>query len=75
MHLFTVRQISLLDYLGGAITYIVKVFEISTSKYKKFAYCTSILCGPLMVAQWLRYCVTNRKVVGSLPDGVLGIFH
>jgi hypothetical protein len=31
--------------------------------------------GLLMVAQWLRYCVTNRKVAGSIPDGVIGIFH
>jgi hypothetical protein len=30
---------------------------------------------PLMVAQWLRYCATNRKVTGSIPDGVIGIFH
>jgi hypothetical protein len=27
------------------------------------------------VAQWLRYCATNRKVTGSIPDGVIGIFH
>jgi len=27
------------------------------------------------VAQWLRCCVTNRKVVGSIPAGVIGIFH
>ena len=26
------------------------------------------------VAQWLRCCVTNRKVAGSIPDGVIGIF-
>jgi hypothetical protein len=26
------------------------------------------------VAQWLRYCATNRKVAGSIPDGVIGIF-
>jgi hypothetical protein len=31
--------------------------------------------GPLMVAQWLRYCATNRKVAGSIPYGVIGIFH
>jgi hypothetical protein len=31
--------------------------------------------GPLMVAQWLRYCASNRKVAGSIPDGVIGIFH
>jgi hypothetical protein len=28
-----------------------------------------------VVAQWLRYCATNRKVIGSIPDGVIGIFH
>jgi hypothetical protein len=27
------------------------------------------------VAQWLRYCATNRRVTGSIPDGVIGIFH
>jgi hypothetical protein len=33
------------------------------------------LCGLSAVAQWLRYCATNRKVAGSIPDGVIGIFH
>ena len=27
------------------------------------------------VAQWLRYCATNEKVTGSIPTGVIGIFH
>jgi len=27
------------------------------------------------VAQWLRCCATNRKVAGSIPDGVVGIFN
>ena len=27
------------------------------------------------VAQWLRCCATNRKVAGSIPSGVTGIFH
>jgi len=27
------------------------------------------------VAQWLRCFATNRKVAGSIPDGVNGIFH
>ena len=26
-------------------------------------------------AKRLRCCATNRKVVGSIPDGVTGIFH
>ena len=27
------------------------------------------------MAQWLRCCATNRKVAGSIADGVTGIFH
>ena len=27
------------------------------------------------VAQWIRCCATNRKVAGSIPDGVIGVFH
>ena len=28
----------------------------------------------LAVAQWLRYCATNRKAAGSIPAGVSGFF-
>jgi hypothetical protein len=28
-----------------------------------------------VVAQWLRHCAKNRKVAGSIPHGVIGIFH
>ena len=31
--------------------------------------------GGTAVAQWLRCSATNRKVTGSIPDGVIGIFH
>ena len=24
---------------------------------------------------WLRHCTTSSKVAGSIPDGVIGIFH
>jgi hypothetical protein len=44
-------------------------------KYTIFGENTSNIGGPLMVAQWVRYCATNRKVAGSIPDGVIGIFH
>jgi hypothetical protein len=26
------------------------------------------------VAQWLRYCATNQKVTGSIPNGVVEFF-
>jgi len=24
---------------------------------------------------WLTHCATSRKVAGSIPDGIIGIFH
>ena len=30
------------------------------------------ICG---VRGWLRHCATSRKFAGSIPDGVIGIFH
>jgi hypothetical protein len=27
------------------------------------------------VVIWLRYCATSPKVAGSIPDGVIGVFH
>jgi len=29
----------------------------------------------MAVAQWLWRCATNRKVAGSIPNGVIGIFR
>jgi hypothetical protein len=61
------------------IQYAKRMFRILLPSV---AYLTTIFLhlisrrgGPLMVAQWLRYCTTNRKVAGSIPDGVIGIFH
>ena len=34
-----------------------------------------VVCKGTAVAQWLRCCATNRKVAGSISDGVIGIFH
>ena len=31
--------------------------------------------GGTAIAHWLRCCATNRKVVGSIPVGISGIFH
>ena len=40
--------------------------------------CIHFLCSVpptgTAVAQWLRYFATNRKVAGSIPVGVIGIF-
>ena len=38
---------------------------------------THILIAPWCTRwrSWLRHCATSRKVAGSIPDGVNGIFH
>ena len=43
-------------------------------KQTVFRMCSSGEVGTVVV-QWLRRCATNRKVAGSIPDGVIGIFH
>ena len=42
--------------------------------FPTFSYNALISAGTA-VAQWLRRCATNRKVAGSIPDGVIGIIH
>jgi hypothetical protein len=33
------------------------------------------MTGPTQQRSWLRYWATNRKVAGSIPDGVIGILY
>ena len=33
------------------------------------------LIGGTRWSSWLRHCATSRKVVGSIPDGVIGFFQ
>jgi len=48
-----------------------------TSVYLHFLFIFTyyVLKVGTAVAQWLRCCATNRKVAGSIPAGVIGIFH
>jgi len=36
--------------------------------------CVCVCVWGTAVAQWLRCCVTNRKVAGSIPAGISGFF-
>ena len=51
-------------YLSKGIAYALTVFYLST-------YFT---LGTRW-RSWLRHCATSRKVLGSIPDGVIAIFH
>ena len=60
-------------------TYSVK-FKIKERNFQKQSFTSRIIKCIIFVkgtavAQWLRCCATNRKVAGSIPDGVTGIFH
>ena len=41
----------------------------------RILYNPKVHCGTRGARSWLRHCATNRKVAGSIPDGVIGIFH
>ena len=55
------------------VSFIFLSFFTSFSNY--FLLINSFLIISVLMAQWLRCCATNRKVAGSIPDGVIGIFH
>jgi hypothetical protein len=43
--------------------------DITRTQYTKFHCAVTRWCS------WLRHCATNRKVAGSIPDGIIGIFN
>jgi len=52
-----------------------KDFRYSDIRNKIIIWGFIFQCGATAVAQWLRCCATNLKVAGSIPGGVIGIFH
>jgi hypothetical protein len=62
------------DYYDHYYTYIYICIHI----YRHYIYvyiCIYIYIRGTAVAQRLRYCAIKRKVAGSIPGGVTGIFH
>ena len=48
---------------------------LEVTEYSMCSYMTYLISkAGTAVAQWLRCCATNRKVAGSIPAGVSGIF-
>jgi len=54
------------------------LFIHETPAYQDYIHKVSVILHDYVsaqgtaVAQWLRCCATNRKVAGSIPDGVIG---
>ena len=82
----TVRQYSVADWDRGVSSIYEFPVQLHIKTYEqrcewenrtfqvKITNIVLIYMG-IAVAQWLKCCVTNRKVVASIPDGVIGIFH
>ena len=51
-----------------------KIFSKTMNQWKVY-FCMVVSHTGTAVAQCLRCCATNRKVTGSIPGGVNGIFH
>jgi len=49
--------------------------EAYNSVRRKVFYNIFIEFGGTRWHSWLRHCATSRKVAGSIPDDVIGIFH
>ena len=54
---------------------VLFILYLNTKSLKNSNITYQFSAGTSQTAQWLRCCATNRKVAGSIPDGVIGIFH
>jgi hypothetical protein len=52
---------------------ITKGTDLKGCSHGLFRYCAGT--EATRWRSWLRHCATCRKVAGSIPDGVIGIFH
>ena len=65
----------LLIIFSSLIPYVINIIS-SFSAYIYFSFLFCCFCFHLHRWRiWLMHCATNRKVAGSIPDGVTGIFH
>ena len=60
------------DGVGG---FLCAQMIYNTVFWKMFVVICVVIAVYTAVAQWLRCCAANRKVAGSIPAGVIGIFH
>jgi len=58
---------------------VASFIRVSSTTYQFIAYPNVMFQIQMLVGSrwcsWLRHCATRRKVAGSIPDSVIGIFH
>jgi hypothetical protein len=68
-------------FLGILLLFLYLLFFcfISNSGFTFVLYFRNVIFVLIYVGhaveQWLRHCATKRKAAGSIPDGVIGMFH
>jgi len=62
-------------YFANAMRfYDVIIFTLVCADMRKIFKLYLFRIGGTRWRSWLRHCATSRKVAGSIPDGVTGIF-
>ena len=61
-------------YSNGSLPPILITSKLVTYPYINIIEVLTIYCGTRW-RSWLRHCATSRKVAGSIPDCVIGIFY
>ena len=69
-----IRHITASSVTPHRINNINSQYLIITHFNPYLYYLHNINRGPRW-RSWLRHCATSQKVAGSIPDGVIGIFH
>jgi hypothetical protein len=54
---------------------LAKTFENQHRVYQVLSLGGYMSYWAMRWRSWLRHCATSRKYAGSIPDGLIGIFH
>ena len=60
---------------GDVVVQVTDIVKRKTRSCRLLYSYTINDMGYAVARIWLRYCATSRKVAGSIPDDVIGIFH
>jgi hypothetical protein len=75
-----ISYLSIIYVIPGCSTVHMEIFSLNLPDYHDILGCVRKslyqiqLCGSRWLS-WLRHCATSRKVAGSIPECVIGIFH
>jgi len=64
---FSIEEYSTVDILNN--------IQVVTPRIPRYLIAVTLFHGTRGGASWLSHCATNRKVAGSIPDGVIVICH